>query len=81
MGSPVKVSDSVIIMEKVTPEVRTTVTYERGFIEKQILNIQSQKDAYDAQRDAEIKECQDILKAMDDLGIKATEPTGVMNGN
>ena len=75
-----KVSDTEIEMDKVTPEVRTTVTYERGFIEKQILNIQAQKDAYDAQRDAEIKECEDILKAMDDLGIvaKVTEPTEVI---
>ena len=64
-----KLSDTSIEMEKVTPEVRTMVTYERAFVEKQIVAIQSQKDAYDNQRDAELKECQDILEAMDDLGI------------
>ena len=78
----IKISDTEIEMEKVTPEVRTTVKYERGFIEQQIKNIQSQKDAYDAQRDAEIKECQEILKAMDDLGIvaKVAEETEVVSG-
>ena len=66
-----KLSDTSIEMEKVTPEVRTMVTYERAFIEKQIVAIQSQKAAYDAQRDAEIKECQDILVEMDKLGVTA----------
>ena len=75
-----KISDTEIEMEKVTPEVRTTVKYERSFIEQQIKDIQAQKDAYDAQRDVEIKECQDILKAMNDLGIvsKPTEPMEVI---
>ena len=70
-----KISDTEIEMEKITPEVRTTVKYERGFIESQIKAIQASKDAYDAQRDAEIAECNSILAEMDLLGIKvAVEP-------
>jgi len=46
-----------------------TTRHERGFIEKQIINIQAQKDAYDALRDAEIAECLQILTEMDKLGI------------
>ena len=50
------------------PEVIKT-TYERSFIEQQIINIQKQKDDFDALRDKELAECQGILKAMDKLKI------------
>ena len=69
MADPVKISDTSISMEKVTPAVTVTNTYERGFIESQIVAITAQRDAYVAQRNIEIKECEDILKAMDDLGV------------
>lgn len=66
-----KISESVIEISKVVPETTTTVQYKRGFIEQQIKNIQKQKDDFDAQRDIEIAECQDILSKMDALGIVA----------
>ena len=50
-----------------------TTRHERGFIEKQIINIQAQKDIYDALRDAEIVKCRAILIEMDKLGI-VTKP-------
>ena len=67
-----KVNDFSIEITKQDPQpdpVKTT--YQRDFIEKQILAIQKQKDDYDAQRDAELAECAEILKAMDDVGVIA----------
>jgi hypothetical protein len=34
------------------------------------LDITAQRDSLIAQKEVELKECEDILKAMDDLGIK-----------
>jgi len=67
----IKVSDSAVEITKevITPTVTTKQTYERGFIEEQIKHITAQRDALIAIKEAELKECIDILKAMDDLGI------------
>jgi len=72
----VKLSEYVMEVTITKPVEFVTTRHERGFIEKQIINIQAQKDAYDALRDAEIAECQAILAAMDVLGIvtKLVEP-------
>jgi ABC-type transport system substrate-binding protein len=47
------------------------VVYDRTFIENQIMAIQKQKDEFDAQRDAEITQCKDILSKMDAQNIIA----------
>jgi ABC-type transport system substrate-binding protein len=53
-------------------------TYDRTFIENQIISIQKQKDDFDALRDAEIAQCQDILAQMDTQNIIARpEPVEV----
>ena len=71
MADYIKISDSSIEITKevITPTVTTKQTYERGFIESQILAITAQRDALIAIKEAELKECTDILKAMNDLGI------------
>ena len=66
-----KVDEFTISVDKIIPETTVTNTYERSFIEQQIISIQAQKDAYDAQRDAELADCQAILDAMDAQGIVA----------
>jgi len=67
----IKISDSEIeITKTITPSpVTTTNTYERGFIEKQISEIAKQRDALIAIKEAELKECKDILEKMNDLEI------------
>ena len=65
-----KVNDFSIEITKQDPQpdpVKTT--YQREFIEKQIKDITAQRDALIAVKEAELKECTDILKAMDLLGI------------
>ena len=65
-----KIDDYSIEITKQDPQPEPKVNiYQRDFIEKQIKDIQAQKDAYDVQRDAELKECNDILVEMDKLGI------------
>ena len=56
-------------------------TFNREFLESQKKAIQASKDAYDAQRDVELEEVNEMLVECDKLGIKATEPTEVVNGN
>ena len=79
----IKISDTTIEMEKVTPEKiipaeTKKVQYERSFIEKQIISITKQRDAMIAEKEAliilkeaELKECQNVLAEMDKLGIVA----------
>ena len=62
-----------VTKEVVTPTVTTKQSYERKFIEDQIIAITAQRDELIAIKEAELKECTDILKAMDDLGIVAKE--------
>jgi len=69
MADPVKISDSSIEMDKVTPEVRTTVKYERSFIEQQRKDIIKQSDDFVAARMKEVAECDAILSEMDRLGV------------
>jgi hypothetical protein len=69
----VKISEHVMEVTIAKPVELVTTRHERGFIEQQIINIQKQKDAYDALRDAEIAECLQILTEMDKLGI-VTKP-------
>jgi len=65
-----KISETELEVTKSTPIVEPTVTkYERSFIENQIIQIQKSKDEFDALRDTEIKECKNILVAMDAVGI------------
>jgi hypothetical protein len=65
-----KISNSAIEVTKTVPTAAPTkVIYERGFIENQIIQIKKQKDNDNIQRDLELAECQEILKAMDELGI------------
>ena len=67
-----KISDTEIEITKDIPKPEPVVQkYERSFIERQIVAIQSQKDAFDAQRDLEIADCQAILDQMDSLGVVA----------
>lgn len=66
-----KISDYVIeIKNTTTPSpVTTTQTYDRKFIEGQIVSITAQRDAMIAQKQAELDECNAILAEMDKLGI------------
>jgi len=67
-----KINDYEIeIIKEVTQTIVEVVKYDREFIEKQIVSIQAQKDAYIADRDAEISECQAILAEMDAHNIIA----------
>jgi hypothetical protein len=65
----VKISEHVMEVTIAKPVEFVTTRHERGFIEQQIINIQKQKDTYDALRDAELAECQEILSEMNKLGI------------
>ena len=74
----VKISQHIMeaIIEK--PAELVTSRYERGFIEKQIVSIQKQKDDYIAARDAELAECAALLVEMDKLGITPSPDTAVL---
>ena len=67
-----KIDDnSIEITKTITPSpITTTSRYERGFIEEQIKQITAQRDALIALKEAELKECTDILVEMDKLNIK-----------
>lgn len=65
----VKISEYIMEVTIEKPVEFITTKHERGFIEQQIINIQKQKDDYDALRDAEIAECIEILAEMDKLGV------------
>ena len=67
----IKISDSEIEITKTTTPspVTTTTRYERKFIEEQVKQITAQRDALIAIKEAELKECKDILSEMDKLEI------------
>jgi hypothetical protein len=69
METYTKISPTQIEVTKEIPVKVETQTYERKFIEEQIQNITAQRDEMIALKEAELKECQDILKAMDEKGI------------
>jgi len=60
-----------VTKEVIVPTVTKKVTYQREFIEKQIADITAQRDELIAAKEAELKECTDILKEMDKLGVVA----------
>jgi predicted lactoylglutathione lyase len=62
-----------VTKEIITPVKTETQTYERKFIEDQIKAITAQRDELIAIKEAELKECQDILAEMNKLGIKVEE--------
>lgn len=74
----IKIDDNTLEVTKQEPTPAPTVTkYERSFIEQQIKNIQAQKDRDNALRDAELKECQNILDEMDKQGVVAKQKENV----
>jgi predicted lactoylglutathione lyase len=60
-----------VTKEVIVPTDTKKVTYQREFIEKQIADITAQRDELIAAKEAELKECTDILKEMDKLGVVA----------
>ena len=53
-------------------------TFTRAFLEQQKKDIQTQKDAYDALRDIELAEVNEMLAECDKLSI-TTNPTEVVS--
>jgi predicted lactoylglutathione lyase len=62
-----------VTKEIITPVKVETQTYERKFIEDQIKAITESRDEMIALKEAELKECQDILDAMNAKGIVLKE--------
>ena len=60
-----------VTKEVVTPTVTHKQVYERKFIEEQIIAITAQRDELIRLKEAELKECTDILAEMDKLGVVA----------
>jgi hypothetical protein len=64
------------VIETKPIEVLPLKTYDYSFLKNQLISIQKQKDDYDALRDAEIVEVQNLLNEADKLGIvEKVEPT------
>jgi hypothetical protein len=71
-----KLDNFTIEVTKQAPQPEPVKTaYQRKYIEEQMVEIQRQKDEQMAQRDAELAECQDILKEMDKQGILTKSST------
>lgn len=64
-----KIDDYNIEITKTEPVKEVKNTYQRDFIEKQIKDIIASRDAFVAQRDIELDECNAIIVEMDKLGI------------
>ena len=62
-----------VTREAPAPVVPPKQRYERKFIEEQIKSITEQRDDLIAAKEAELKECTDILAEMDKLGILSKE--------
>jgi len=62
-----------VTKEIITPVKVETQTYERKFIEDQIKAITESRDEMIAMKEAELKECTDILAQMDLKGIVLKE--------
>ena len=67
----IKIDDFSIEITKIEPVKEVKNVYQREFIEKQIKDITASRDAFVAQREIELAECNEILKAMDDAGVIA----------
>ncbi len=69
-----KLSDTQLEVTRETPQpVVEKQTYERNFIENQIINITKQRDDLIALKEAELAECVAILAEMDLKGIITKE--------
>jgi hypothetical protein len=65
-----KLDEQTLEITKPVPQPEPIVNkYERSFIENQIIAITKQRDEMIALKEAELKECQDILQKMDELEI------------
>lgn len=72
-----KVDDHTIATEKITPEVRTPVQYDYGFLKNQKASIQFQKDRDNALRDRELSEVNFLISEADRLGVSDAPPKPV----
>lgn len=81
MITATKISNTTIEITKeiITPTRTEKQTYERKFIEDQIVAITAQRDAMIALKEAELKECTDILAEIDKLGIKVAVEEEIIN--
>lgn len=69
-----KVSNTELEVTKQIPITMPIISrYKRSFIESQIIAITQQRNDMIALKEAELKECNDILKQMDNLGIVKEE--------
>ena len=65
-----KVDDFTLSVAKIPPTPEPIITnYTREFVENKIVEIQKQKDDFDARRDEELQEFQTILDEMNKQGI------------
>jgi len=65
-----KLDEQTLEVTKPVPQPEPIVNkYERSFIENQIIAITKQRDEMIALKEAELKECQNILQKMDELEI------------
>ena len=67
-----KIDDNTLQVITPQPQPEPVVaTYDRTFIENQLVAIQAQLDDYTSARQAELDECNNILSEMDAQGIVA----------
>ena len=64
-----KISDTEIEVIKTAPVQEVKTIHKRKFIREQLKAIRAQKDAFVAERNIEIAECQAILDEMDRIGV------------
>ena len=67
----VKIDDFTLQIEKTSEPVKTVLNYNINFLLKQREDIQAQKDAFDAARDAELKEIDELLALCEKNNIKS----------
>jgi hypothetical protein len=68
-----KIDDYIIEITETKEPVTTVKEYDVNFLQKQLKDIQAQKDAFDADRDREIAEVLVLLKHCEDNSIVAKE--------
>ena len=64
-----KVDSNTISADKTIPQKVVTSKYDYGFLKQQLIDIQKQKDDFDALRDAELAEVNTLIAEADKLGI------------
>ena len=67
-----KIDDNTLSVDQVMPETTITQTYSLDFLNQQLIDIQKQKDDFDAERDAELAEVQGLIDQANQLGLKTT---------